>query len=146
MCFPLPLVHDGPGPPSPWLGCSATWGSCLSRGHRSPAKVEQSETAGSKAATVQLAFMLAAALIFSLCAFYGSVEEKANSEVRGHCVNQRHVFFIGDAIVHANNNKISGTDITLGLLSPDFSLLLWYKTGITEIYLIPLNIWSYTEL
>lgn len=77
--------------------------------------MEQSETAGSKAAVVQLTFMLAVALIFSLCAFYGSVEEKANSEVRGRCVNQRHVFFIGDTIVHSNNNKISGTDVALGL-------------------------------
>lgn len=77
--------------------------------------MEQSETAGSKAAAVQLTFMLAVLLIFSLCAFYGSAEENANSEVRGRCVNQKHVVFVGDTIVHANNNKISGTDITPGL-------------------------------
>lgn len=115
MRFEFPLVRDALWLLSPWPGCRAVRGSCLSLGHWSSAKMEQSETAGSKAAAVQLTFMLAVALIFSLCAFYGSVEEKANSEVRGHCVNQRHVFFIGDTIVHSNNNKISGTDVALGL-------------------------------
>jgi len=81
--------------------CSAGWAAVLLEGPashlaiRSLAKVEKSETAGSKAAAVQLAFMFAVALIFSVCAFYGSVEEKASSEVRGHCVNQTCVLYRG---------------------------------------------------
>lgn len=114
MCHKFPLVRDVPCPLTPQPGCSTIEGSCLSLG-RSSAAAEQPETAGSEAAAAQLTFMFAVALIFSLCAFYGSAEGKANSEVRGHSVNQRRVGFMGDTMVHANNNKIGGADIPLGL-------------------------------